>query len=62
MGLHELPSFALQLGKAIHAGLWCGAAMGVHWLGAGTKVEEYCVGAMGTECMPLSFYSSQSLL
>ena len=54
MGLHEELSFAGEQRKAIHAGLWCGAAMKVHWLGAGTKVEEYCVGAMGTECMPLS--------
>ena len=62
MGLHEEPSFAGEQRKAIHACLWCGAAMEVHWLGAVTKEEEYGMGAMGTECMPLSFYNSQSLL
>ena len=59
MGLHEELSFAGEQRKAIHAGLWCGAAMKVHWLGAGTEEEEYCVGAIG---IPLSFYYSQSNL
>ena len=47
MGLHEELFFAGEQRKAIHASLWCGAAMKVHWLGAGTEEEEYCVEYLG---------------